>query len=108
MSESENILQKAFYLGVGVAISVAEKANDALSELKQQADKLALNQDFPSQLQKMADEMVEKGKMTADEARKLVDEIMKQTQENSQTISEEDERKPRKIEIIMDDDDDDD
>lgn len=107
MFESENILKKAFYLGVGIASYAAEKASDTLQELKQQAEKINLNQDFPLQLQKLADDMVNKGKITTEEARTFVDEMMKQAQQNPQKTSEEDQRKPRPIEIIMEDDDND-
>lgn len=107
MFESENILKKAFYLGVGIASYAAEKASDTLQELKQQAEKFNLNQDFPLQLQKLADDMVNKGKITTEEARTFVDEMMKQAQQNPQKTSEEDQRKPRPIEIIMEDDDND-
>jgi polyhydroxyalkanoate synthesis regulator phasin len=104
MAESENLLQKAFYLGVGIAGFAAEKANETLQELKQQAEAITSYPDFPQKLQQMADEMVNKGKMNTEEARKFVEQMLsKQTSEN---ISEESSA-PRTIEIIVDDDDDD-
>jgi len=54
-----DFVQKAFYLGVGIAASAGEKAGD----LRVQA-------------QKLADEMVTKGEITAEEARKLVDNML--------------------------------
>jgi polyhydroxyalkanoate synthesis regulator phasin len=100
MPEPENILQKAFYLGVGIASYAAEKAGDKLQELRQQAQKLAENQDFPQQLQKLADDMVSKGKITTEEARKVVDEMIRQAQQQPPTTVQEEHREPRPIEII--------
>lgn len=107
MSEEENFFTKAFYLGVGIASYAAEKAGDAFKELKQQADKIAIDQDFPLKLQKIADDMVQKGKMTAEDAKGFVDDMVKQAQLQSQNDipTEEKTRKPRTIEIITDDDD---
>lgn len=105
MANSENLLQKAFYLGVGIASYAVEKANDKFQELKQQAEKIALTPDFPQQLQKMADDMVSKGKMNAEEARNFVDEMVKQPK--SQGVKNDDcnpPSPPRTIEIVTDDD----
>ncbi|MBL1209640.1 hypothetical protein [Geminocystis sp. GBBB08] len=105
MADSENLFQKAFYLGVGIASYAVEKANDKFQELRQQAQKIALTPDFPQQLQKMADDMVNKGKMSAEEARNFVDEILKQSQ--SQNIKNENTNppsQPRTIEIVTEDD----
>lgn len=89
-----DIVQKAFYLGVGLASYATEKAGVTLQELKTQA-------------QKLADEMVERGEMTAEEARKYVDELVQQAQQppvagasGSPTPPAE----PRRIEIIDDED----
>ncbi|MEO1133251.1 MAG: hypothetical protein AAFX40_11160 [Cyanobacteria bacterium J06639_1] len=60
-----DIVQKAFYLGIGAASLAADKAGSQLGELRKQA-------------QKLADEMVERGEMTADEAKGFVSEILKQ------------------------------
>lgn len=107
MAESENLLQKAFYLGVGIAGYAVEKANDKFQELKQQAEKIALTPDFTQQLQKMADDMVNKGKMTAEEARTFVDEMLKQAQnQNIKNETSNQSSQPRPIEIITDEDDD--
>jgi polyhydroxyalkanoate synthesis regulator phasin len=106
MAESDNFFQKAFYLGVGMASYAVEKANDKLQELKQQAEKLANNPDFSQEIQKMAEEMVDKGKMSTDEARSFVSEMMKKAQlQTSQSNSkQESSHQPRTIEIISDDD----
>ncbi|WP_017294139.1 hypothetical protein [Geminocystis herdmanii] len=107
MANSENLLQKAFYLGVGIAGYAVEKANDKFQELKQQVEKIANTPDFPQQLQRMADDMVNKGKMTAEEARTFVDDMVKQSQ--NQTIKKNDtssqSSQPRPIEIITDEED---
>jgi len=105
MAESENIFQKALYLGIGIAGYAAEKAGDTLQELKQQTEKVINNPDFAQEIQKIADEMVKKGKMTTDEARSFVDETIKQAQQK-QTVkgNNNNESQPRTIEIITDDD----
>jgi polyhydroxyalkanoate synthesis regulator phasin len=93
-----DIVQKAFYLGVGLAASAGEQAGEKISTLRVQANKLA-------------DEMVAKGEITTEEARKLVDEMLKsaqqqnlnQAQDNS-TDRPQKNQEPRRIEIIADGD----
>lgn len=107
MTDSENLLQKAFYLGVGITSYAVEKANDKFQELKQQAEKITLNADFPQELQKMADDMVSKGKMSAQEARNFVDEMLKQSQsQGNKKDNNNSPSQPRTIEIVMDDEND--
>ncbi|QLE58504.1 phasin family protein [Nostoc sp. TCL26-01] len=88
-----DIVQKAFYLGVGLASYAGEKAGGKLSELR-------------SQVQKLADEMVAKGEMTTEEARRFVEDMMKQAQQ-PQTTAETSENspasEPRRIEILEED-----
>lgn len=86
-----DIVQKAFYLGVGLASYASERATGKLAELRSQA-------------QKLADELVAKGEMTADEAKRYVDDLMRQAQQppteaNRDPASSE----PRRIEILSDD-----
>ncbi len=85
-----DIVQKAFYLGVGLASYAGEKAGGKLAELR-------------SQVQKLADEMVAKGEMTTDEARRFVEDMMKQAQQ-PQAPGETSEKtapsEPRRIEIL--------
>ena len=57
------LVQKAFYLGVGIASYAGEKAGFALSDLKGQA-------------QKLVDELVERGELTAEEAQKMMNEMV--------------------------------
>ncbi|BAZ69703.1 MAG: phasin family protein [Pelatocladus maniniholoensis HA4357-MV3] len=88
-----DIVKKAFYLGVGLASYAGERAGGTLSEVR-------------SQIQKLADEMVARGEMTTEEARRFVEEMMKQAQQQAAdgtaapttTPSE-----PRRIEIIEED-----
>ncbi len=88
-----DIVQKAFYLGVGLATTAGEEAGGRLGKLRVQA-------------QKLADELVAKGEMNVEEARKLVDDLMQQAQQQpdkpsaNSTASE-----PRRIEILSEDED---
>ena len=83
------LVQKAFYLGVGVASYAGEKAGSKLGEFRVQA-------------QKIADEMVARGEMTTDEARRLVNEVVQRAQQQSDSNADETVREPRRIEILDD------
>ena len=88
-----DIIQKAVYLGVGLAAYAGEKAGSKLSELR-------------AQVQKLADEMVERGEMTT--ARRFVEDMMKQAQTPSSTPSNSQSstpNQPRQIEILEDGED---
>ncbi|MBD2182341.1 hypothetical protein H6S82_16525 [Planktothrix sp. FACHB-1355] len=90
-----DLVKKAFYLGVGVVATAGERAGMTLAELREQA-------------QKLADEMVAKGEMTTEDARRLVDEMVNRAQQqqpidSSSTSSKPSE--PRRIEIVVEDDD---
>ncbi|MBD2151194.1 phasin family protein [Pseudanabaena sp. FACHB-1277] len=67
MNPFGGIVQKAFYLGMGLATVASEKASSTLSELRTQASKLA-------------DELVERGEMTTEEAKKFVDDLVRNAQ----------------------------
>ncbi len=89
-----DLVQKAFYLGVGMAASASEQASEKFAGLRVQA-------------QKLADEMVAKGEITTDEARKMVDDMLKSAQQQNldQTTSNTSDRpmkdrEPRRIEIV--------
>ncbi len=87
-----DIAKKAFYLGVGLASYASEKAGGTLAELRSQA-------------QKLADEMVAKGEMNSEEARKFVEDMMKQAQTSNVGSGETTTRtEPRRIEILDDGD----
>ena len=93
MANFKGIVQKAFYLGIGLADYAAEQAGTRLQEVRTQA-------------QKLADEMVARGEMTAEEGRKFVDELVNQAQEQTVESSKQaQENEPRRIEIIADDED---
>ncbi len=87
-----DIAKRAFYLGVGLAAYAGEKAGGTLAELRSQA-------------QKLADEMVAKGEMNAEEARRFVEDMMKQAQSGASDASGEttSRTEPRRIEILSDD-----
>jgi len=85
-----NLLQKAFYLGVGIASYAGEKAGSTLQDLRVQA-------------QKLADEMVKRGEMNAEEAGRFVDDLVRQVQPPPAAEGESAERQPRRIEILDDD-----
>lgn len=86
-----DILQKAVYLGVGLASYAGEKASSKLGELRTEA-------------QKLADELVKRGEMTTEEARRFVDDMMKQAQQQQPVEPSPEPKKsePRRIEILDD------
>ena len=93
MAGFEDIVKKAFYMGVGFASYAQEKAGTTLNELKIQA-------------QKLADEMIERGEISTEEARKFVDELVRQAQqENVQPAKDTQSTQPRRIEIVSEEDD---
>jgi len=88
-----DLVQKAVYLGVGLASYAGEKAGVKLTELR-------------SQVQKLADEMVERGEMTTEEARRFVDDMVNKAQQAPSSVeppSPSPSREPRPIEILDDD-----
>ncbi|ALF51652.1 hypothetical protein ACX27_00410 [Nostoc piscinale CENA21] len=89
-----DIVQKAFYLGVGLASYAGEKAGGKVAELR-------------SQVQKLADEMVARGEMNTEEARRFVDDMMKQAQQPQSPTADTTEKttpsEPRRIEILEED-----
>lgn len=88
-----DIVQKAFYLGVGLATTAGEEAGEKLAKLRVQA-------------QKLADELVAKGEMNVEEARKMVDELMQQAQQQQPPVKPAEKAptaEPRRIEILSDD-----
>jgi polyhydroxyalkanoate synthesis regulator phasin len=91
MAKFGDLVQKAFYLGVGLASYAGEKAGETLVELRAQA-------------QKLADELVAKGEITAEEAKRMVDEMVVQAQQAQASSSGEPPAEPRRIEILEEDD----
>ena len=90
MAKFEDIAKKAFYLGVGFASYAQEKASVTVKDLRVQA-------------QKLAEEMIQRGEMNAEEARKFVDDMVEQAQQESAGEVKPDSREPRKIEIVDED-----
>jgi polyhydroxyalkanoate synthesis regulator phasin len=91
-----DIVQKAFYLGVGLATAAGEQAGEKLSSIGVQA-------------QKLTDEMVAKGEITTEEARKLVNEMIESAQQqnlnqaqNPPTDRPQKTNEPRRIDIVAD------
>ena len=89
MAGFDKIVKKAFYMGVGFASYAQEKAGVTLGEIKIQA-------------QKLADEMIARGEMNMDEARKFVDDMVQQAQQDVVPSAEvkTEKKEPRVIEII--------
>lgn len=86
-----DLVQKALYLGVGLAAYAAEKAGSNLQELKTQA-------------QKLADELVERGEMNMEEAKRYVDDLIQEAQSGVENKSGDNPpREPRRIEIVDED-----
>ncbi len=88
-----NLVQKAFYLGVGIASYAGEKAGSALGDLRSQA-------------QKLVDELVERGELSADEAQKMMNDMLARAEaaavvEPESTGSQTDSG-PRQIQILDD------
>lgn len=100
MADFGNLVQKAFYLGVGAASIAAEKAGSTIQDLREQA-------------QSVADEMVQKGEMNAEDAKKFVNDMVKQAQDKIPNgvkpptgKAKEEPKEPRRIEILDDEEDD--
>jgi polyhydroxyalkanoate synthesis regulator phasin len=85
-----DLVQKAFYLGVGIASYAGEKAGDTLKDLRGQA-------------QKLVDELVERGELTAEEAQQLINNMVQQAQQPSGEVGSSAPPGPRRIEILEED-----
>lgn len=91
-----DLVQKAFYLGVGIASYAGEKAGGAFGDLRGQA-------------QKLVDELVARGELTTEEAQTMMNEMVERAQaagdgsatatNSGATASSE----PRQIQILDDD-----
>lgn len=89
-----DLIQKAVYLGVGLASYAGEKAVKNLGELRTEA-------------QKLADELVKRGEMTTEEARRFVEDTIQQVQQPTNEPAPPPKKpEPRLIEILDDDDSD--
>lgn len=81
------IARKAFYLGLGLASLATEKAGATLADLREQAIKLA-------------DDLVARGEMTSEEARKFVEDLLAQAQGKTTAKPDPPRENPRPIEIL--------
>lgn len=91
-----DLVQKAFYLGVGIASYAGEKAGGAFGDLRNQA-------------QKLVDELVERGEITAEEAQTMMNDMVERAQATAPaapkaeaTTAEADSDGPRQIQILDD------
>ncbi|HIK36484.1 MAG: hypothetical protein NZ901_05235 [Geminocystis sp.] len=105
-NKQENFLEKAFYLGVGMASYAVEKVsaslgevNQNLQELRQKATQFFQEADFPQKLQQLADDMVAKGKITTEEARRFVQQILSENLHQSSPHAPQSSSEPRIIDI---------
>lgn len=86
-----DLVKKAFYLGVGVASYAGERAGITLKDLGEQT-------------QSIVNELVARGEMTTEEAQRLINDMMNQTQSQASTETTGDQApQPRRIEILDDD-----
>ncbi|MBD0268249.1 hypothetical protein [Pseudanabaena sp. FACHB-2040] len=84
-----DLVQKAFYLGVGVASYAGEKVGVTLKDVRVQA-------------QKLVDELVARGEITAEEAQRLVNEMVSRAQQDEGVATSGTASEPRRIEILDD------
>lgn len=84
-----DLVKKAFYLGVGVASYAGEKAGVTLKDLRQQT-------------QTIVDELVARGEMTAEEAQRLINDMVNQAQAETPSGDRGKTPQPRRIEILDD------
>lgn len=92
MADFSDLVKKAFYLGVGAVSYAGEQANEQLAGLQKRA-------------QALADEMIQRGEMTTEEARQWLDSLSNQdstTPPSSDAYSGE----PQVIDVQIEDDDD--
>lgn len=87
-----NLVQKAFYLGIGAASFAGEKAGGTLKDLQGQA-------------QKIVNELVERGELTAEEAQQLFNTMMQSAENTASTPTQPPSEGPRRIEILDEEDD---
>lgn len=84
-----DLVKKAFYLGVGVASYAGEKAGVTLKDLREQT-------------QIIVNELVARGEMTAEEAQRLINDMVNQAQSSTSTGDNTPPAQPRRIEIVDD------
>lgn len=87
-----DLVQKAFYLGVGIASYAGEKAGSAFGDLRGQA-------------QKLVDELVARGELTAEEAQTMMNDMIERAQAAGSVPADDaaTDSGPRQIQILDDD-----
>ncbi|MEM6437202.1 MAG: hypothetical protein AAF773_25600 [Cyanobacteria bacterium P01_D01_bin.115] len=85
-----DLVQKAFYLGMGAASYAGERAGSTLKDLREQT-------------QTVVNELVERGELSAEEAQQLINKMMQRAQESVTTTATVSQDEPRRIEIVDDD-----
>ncbi|MGD1928209.1 MAG: phasin family protein [Leptolyngbyaceae cyanobacterium] len=84
-----DLVQKAFYLGMGAASYAGERAGSTLKDLREQT-------------QTVVNELVERGELSAEEAQQLINKMMQRAQESVTTTAAVSQDEPRRIEIVDD------
>ncbi len=82
-----DLVQKAFYLGIGAASYAGEKAGETLKDLREQSQSLVA-------------ELVDRGEITAEEAQQLLSRMMRRVQESVPRKVDSPSEEPRRIEIL--------
>ncbi len=86
MSSLPDLLQKSFYLGVGLASYAGEQVNRQMSE-------------FTAQAQTLADDMIRRGEMTAEQASQWLDTVVQHQREAQSPPTPPQSDRPQVIEI---------
>ena len=85
-----DLVQKAFYLGMGAASYAGERAGSTLKDLREQT-------------QTVVNELVERGELSTEEAQQLINKMMQRAQDGATNTTETSQDEPRRIEIVDDD-----
>ncbi len=73
MAGFTDLVKKTFYLGVGAAAYAGEKATHTLKDLQKLSSNL---KDLQQQAQTLVNDLVERGEITAEEAQRLVNQLV--------------------------------
>lgn len=93
MAGFTDLVKKTFYLGVGAAAYAGEKATHSLKELQKLRHSL---KDLQQQAQILVNDLMERGEITAEEAQRLVTQLVNRSSETSDPSAG---GEPRTIEI---------
>ncbi|MFZ4640120.1 MAG: phasin family protein [Nodosilinea sp.] len=73
MAGFTDLVKKTFYLGVGAAAYAGEKATHTLKDIQKLSSNL---RDLQQQAQTVVNDLVERGEITAEEAQRLVNQLV--------------------------------